>query len=339
MATIVTIPSGGEYRMKMMKKPVTGFVVLCALLWLHPVVARAADSGYKGYSRGHALITVHELKRLIDAGQPKLVILAAQSNEEYGSGHIPGSYQIDRPVCEAPKETQNGVSGNLIDADGFTRLAGRLGIDTDSNVVVYDTKYDATRIWWAFLYYGKGDVRVLDGGIRAWKAAGYPVDMLVPRDRYGNFVARIANPRLRVDTPEIAALHDNGAAQLWDIRDWKEFTGEEQKQGSVRAGRIPGSRRCNWTDFKKKDNPSEWIDAGELQSALKRCGFDRGKEHYFYCLSGVRSTQGIFALYLAGWHLEKLHNYDSSWIGWSRDSSLPIESGPASPGIVSSERR
>jgi thiosulfate/3-mercaptopyruvate sulfurtransferase len=325
--------------MKMMKKLVDGFVVLCALIWLQPVDAHAADSGYKGYSRGHALITVHELKRLIDAGQPKLVILAAQDSEEYGSGHIPGSYQVDRPAYEAPTETQNGVSGNLIDADSFTRLAGRLGIDKDSNVVVYDSKYDATRIWWAFFYYGKGDVRVLDGGIKAWKAAGYPVDMLAPRERAGNFVARIANPRLRVDTPEIAALHGNGAAQLWDNRDLREFTGEELKQGAVRAGRIPGSRHCAWTVFKKMDNPAEWLEAAELKSALNRCGFDRSKEHYFYCQSGVRSTQAFFALYLAGWPLEKLHNYDSSWIGWSREASLPIESGPVSQGSVSAERR
>jgi hypothetical protein len=27
----------------------------------------------------------------------------------------------------------------------------------------------------------------------------------------------------------------------------------------------------------------------------------------------------MFALYLAGWPLERLHNYDSSWIGWSKD--------------------
>jgi thiosulfate/3-mercaptopyruvate sulfurtransferase len=325
--------------MNMMKNSIAGLLVLCALLQFQPVIVHAADFGYKGYSRGHALITVHELKRLIDARQPKLVILAAENNEEYGSGHIPGSYQVDRPVYEAPAETQNGVSGNIIDVEGFTRLTGRLGIDNDSNVVVYDTKYDATRIWWAFLYYGKGDVRVLDGGIRAWKAAGYPVDMLAPPNRTGNFVARIANPRLRVDTPEIAALHGTGAVQLWDNRDLKEFTGEELKQGAVRAGRIPGSRHCDWTVFKKQDNPAEWIDASELQSALKRCGIDRGKEQYFYCHSGARSTQGVFALYLAGWPMEKLHNYDSSWIGWSREASLPIEIGPASPGTVSSERR
>ena len=35
----------------------------------------------------------------------------------------------------------------------------------------------------------------------------------------------------------------------------------------------------------------------------------------------------LFALYLAGWPLEKLHNHDSSWIGWSKDDRLPMEAG------------
>jgi thiosulfate/3-mercaptopyruvate sulfurtransferase len=316
----------------MMSKLITGIGVLCTLLWHQPIDAHAADAGYKGYQRGDSLITVHELKRLIDAKQPKLVILAAENNVEYSLGHIPGSYQVDRPVYEAAADTQNGVSGNIIDAEGFTRLAGRLGIDQDSTVVVYDSKYDATRIWWAFAYYGKGDVRVLDGGIKAWKAASYPVDNVAPSapERNGAFVARIASPRLRVDTQEIAALQGNGAAQLWDNRDEKEFSGEELKKGAVRAGRIPGSRHSNWTVFKKKENPAEWLDAAEQQTVLKRLGYDSSKEQYFYCQSGVRSTQAIFALYLAGWPLEKLHNYDSSWIGWSRETSLPLESGPVS---------
>jgi thiosulfate/3-mercaptopyruvate sulfurtransferase len=49
----------------------------------------------------------------------------------------------------------------------------------------------------------------------------------------------------------------------------------------------------------------------------------------------VRSTQAIFALYLAGWQLEKLHNYDSSWIGWSKNKELPLVTGlPTVPTIA-----
>ena len=311
---------------RIMLSPYLAGVIL--LLVLTPL-AFAGQPGYKGYARGEALITVQELKRLIDARDPKLVILAAENSVEYRLGHIPGSRQVDRPVIEAPPETQNGITGNIIDAAGFTALAQHLGINADSTVVVYDTKYDATRLWWAFTYYGKGDVRVLDGGIKAWKAAGYPVDLLAPATsfRQGNFVAAIKKPFLRVETPEVVAIQDAPNAQLWDARDRKEFTGEELKKGAFRSGRIPGSRHSDWALFKKKDNQAEWLSAAELHRVLERLGYDRNKEQYFYCQSGVRSTQAIFALYLAGWPLEKLHNYDSSWIGWSKDVALPLETG------------
>ncbi len=53
-----------------------------------------------------------------------------------------------------------------------------IGLDPDSKIVVYDYKYDATRLWWAFYSYGKTDVRILDGGIKAWTRAGFPTDMV-----------------------------------------------------------------------------------------------------------------------------------------------------------------
>ena len=312
----------------MMKKIVQLSIVAVVTVTMLVTTLMAKETGFKGYPRGDALITVHELKHLIDAKTPKVVIVAAENNVEYRLGHIPGSYQVDRPVIEAPPETQGGIVGNLIDAAGFTSLAQRLGINRDSTVVVYDTKYDATRLWWAFTYYGKENVRVLDGGVKAWRDAGYSVDLLAPDNATsGNFVASVSRPGLRVDTPDILKLKQNSKAQLWDNRDRKEFCGEELKKGAVRAGRIPWGEHSDWALFKKKDNQAEWLTAVEVKAILEKQGYDSTKEQYFFCQSGVRSTQAIFALYLSGWSLGKLHNYDSSWIGWSRDQSLPIETG------------
>ena len=268
--------------------------LLAAVLMIASVsVSIAADSGYKGFPRGNALISVQELKRLIDARDSGLVILAAENSVDYHLGHIPGSYQVDRPAIEAPPETQNGITGNIIDAAGFTRLVQSLGINRGSKVVVYDSRYDATRLWWAFTYYGKGDVRVMDGGLKAWKAAGYPVDLLAPAapTRSGTFIARVLLPSLRVDTTEIVTAQSSSTAQIWDNRDLKEFTGEELKKGAYRAGRIPGSSHSNWVLFKTRENPAEWLTATELHRVLHKLGYDRSKEQYFYCQSGVRSTR------------------------------------------------
>jgi thiosulfate/3-mercaptopyruvate sulfurtransferase len=313
----------------MKKITILSFLAFLSFLFLPTAGANAEQSGYKGFPRGHALITVQELKGLLDAGDPRLVVIAAEDSVGYRTGHIPGAFQLDRPDYAASPDTQNGVTGNIIGAAGFTDLARRLGINRDSTVVVYDAKVDATRLWWAFTYYGKSGVRVLDGGIKSWKAAGYPVEVLIPDApaQPGNFVAKVALPHLRVDTGDIVALRDNPAAQLWDTRSISEFTGETRKKGAYRAGRIPGGLHAEWTLFKKRDNRSEWLTAAEIKPLLSELGFDPEKDQYFYCQSGVRTTQVLFALYLSGWQFEKLHNYDSSWIGWSKDDSLPLETG------------
>jgi len=316
-------------------------MAVVALFILTATAVVAEDTGYKGFPRGRALITVQELKHLIDAKNPQLVILAAENSVEYRLGHVPGSRQVDRPDIEAPPETQNGVTGNIIDSDGFTRLARKLGISRDSIVVVYDTKYDATRLWWAFTYYGKGDVRVLDGGVKAWKEAGYPIDLLAPDPpaQSGTLTAKVALPSLRVETAAIIAAETSSKAQIWDNRDIREFTGEELKKGAYRAGRIPGSAHSDWALFKKKENQAEWLSAFEVTALLQRLGYDRSREQYFYCQSGVRSTQALFALYLSGWPVDKLHNYDSSWIGWSKDTTLPLLTGlPTAPRAAQAGR-
>ncbi|HIJ97120.1 MAG TPA: sulfurtransferase [Desulfuromonadales bacterium] len=313
----------------MIKECVRRGLVAVAAMILSFTAAGAQELHYKGFSRGSALITVQELKQLIDAKDPKLVVLASENNVEYFLGHIPGSHQIDRPAIEAPAASQGGITGNIVSAADFTRLAQRLGIDQDSKIVVYDSQYDATRLWWALTYYGKANVRVLDGGIKAWRSAGYTVDLLAPPlpIRNGTFVAKVAVPSLRVDTSDIIAVQKNHLGQIWDNRSIKEFTGEELKKGASRPGRIPGSLHNDWAQFKTKENKAEWRSANEIKALISTLGYEKNKDHYFYCQSGVRSTQALFALYLTGWPLEKIHNYDSSWIGWSRDTNLPLESG------------
>jgi thiosulfate/3-mercaptopyruvate sulfurtransferase len=138
-----------------------------------------------------------------------------------------------------------------------------------------------------------------------------------------------------VETSEIVALQDTSKGQLWDNRDTKEFRGEELKKGAYRKGRIPWGKHADWTIFKTKQNAAEWISAADAQALLDKLSVDPKKDQYFFCQSGVRSTQALFTFYLLGVPLNKLHNYDSSWIGWSKDPSLPIVSGdPSEPSVA-----
>ena len=59
--------------------------------------------------------------------------------------------------------------------EALEALFSRLGVDTDSQVVVYDQRdgVTAARLWWMLRYMGHEAVAVLDGGWTAWTGAGY----------------------------------------------------------------------------------------------------------------------------------------------------------------------
>uniref|UniRef100_A0A7S3B532 Rhodanese domain-containing protein n=1 Tax=Haptolina ericina TaxID=156174 RepID=A0A7S3B532_9EUKA len=94
--------------------------------------------------------------------------------------------------------------------------------------------------------------------------------------------------------------------------------------GAAQAGRIPwASARLEWSCFRQADG--RWRDPEEIREiAAELMGAapgDGGGPHYFYCQSGVRTTQLIFGLALADWPLRELLNYDGSWVEWSHQAT------------------
>jgi len=289
-----------------------------------------AFAGYKGYVRDNVIITPKQLKALMDKKEPKLVILAVARLDQYLRGHIPGAIRVWRPDYEPPKNKPFPFEGMIINRIQFQKFARRLGIDNDSIVVIYDHKYDATRLWWAFFLYGKRDCKVLDGGFQAWEAAGYPVDHLrrgKPK-KVGNFVAKDPLPGWTASMEDVWRAKTDPEIQLWDDREWNEWTGAKLKHGAFRKGRIPWAKFLNWKEFKmpvkKGEPPTAFKPASEVLKVIKKHGMDRNKDQIFYCQSGVRTTTPIFVLYMLGWDVNKLHNFDGSWIEWSYYKENPV---------------
>jgi len=102
-----------------------------------------------------------------------------------------------------------------------------------------------------------------------------------------------------------------------------EFNGRVTLAGAACAGRIPwASKRLDWDAFRRADGT--WRDASEVRQIARELMNAEPADDLdlvFYCQSGVRTTQLIFGLCRAGWPLEKLKNYDGSWVEWSHLAS------------------
>jgi rhodanese-related sulfurtransferase len=93
---------------------------------------------------------------------------------EYLAEHIPGAVFFDYARVADP---DNPLPRKFPPAQRFADEVGALGIDNGTHVVAYDTLglYSAARAWWLFRQYGYDNVSILDGGLKQWKASGFPV--------------------------------------------------------------------------------------------------------------------------------------------------------------------
>ena len=110
------------------------------------------------------------------------------------------------------------------------------------------------------------------------------------------------------------------------MRTREEFTGEIQKKGASRKGRIPTSILSDWANSIEYSGDKTIKDPETIRKLLASKGITKDKNVIIYCHSGVRSAHTTFVLtQVLGF--ENVSNYDGSWIEWSFNESLPIEEG------------
>jgi thiosulfate/3-mercaptopyruvate sulfurtransferase len=191
------------------------------------------------------------------------------------------------------------------------------GVSRDRPVVVYDDgdSMAAARAWWTLRYFGHPDVRVLDGGYRAWAAAGCPVTTDEPAPAPGGFTARPGGLPV-LDAAGAAELARAG--RLLDARAAERYRGETEPVDPV-AGHIPGAVSVPTAGNAAADGT--FLPPGELAG---RFAFLGGGPVGVYCGSGVTAAHEVLALALAGLPAAL---YVGSWSEWITDPARPVATG------------
>ena len=233
--------------------------------------------------------------------------------------HIPGAHflDVDEDLSGPPGEGRHPLPA----ADDFAAAAANAGIGSDSAVVAYDEGGEggAARLWWLLRHFGHDEAAVLDGGLRAWIAAGGPLDDLPPRpwssgERF--------EPRERADdvagAAEIAERLERGdeSIALVDARAPARYRGEVEPIDPV-AGHIPGARNEPFTSLAPE---GRYLDAEELRARLDP---GDGRELVAYCGSGITAATLVLAAEVAGLGARL---YPGSWSDWC-SRGLPVASG------------
>lgn len=115
--------------------------------------------------------------RVLD-GSWHLPVANRNARLEYKAGHIPGALFFDIDECADQKA--NYCPHMLPSVSAFEEYVGKLGINNNTHVVVYDNNdtfpvFSAQRVWWTFRSFGHDKISVLEGGLRKWCSEGNPL--------------------------------------------------------------------------------------------------------------------------------------------------------------------
>lgn len=239
----------------------------------------------------------------------------------YRTGHIPGAVYVDLDSQLAGPPSPEAGRHPLPEIDALTEAARSWGIDDTSPVVVYDDNGNlaAARAWWLLRWGGHRDVRLLDGGLTAWRDSGMRLSTGDTPVRPGSVTLRAGSlPTATID--DVAALgSDHSKTVLVDARAAERYRGEVEPI-DPRAGRIPGAISVPTSE--NVDESGRFRAASELRERFAQAGVTDGTPVVAYCGSGVNAAHEIAALEIAGLSGTL---FPGSWSQWSADPARPAE--------------
>jgi thiosulfate/3-mercaptopyruvate sulfurtransferase len=246
--------------------------------------------------------------------------------DDYLAAHIPGAVYFD---VDAVSDHSNPLPHMFPSAEQFGRDVGGLGVANGNTVVIYDAGgwVAAPRVWWMFLSYGHRDIRILNGGLKKWRAEGRPVESGEVTARPATFKASYETRRVRSIEAMIANVKSR-AEQVIDARAADRFEGRvPEPRAGIRSGHIPGALNLPYNNlFDAATGTMKPLE--ELRKAFAGAGVDTEKPIITSCGSGVSAGVLTLALYRLG--VEDTALYDGSWSEWGKADGPAIATGPAS---------
>lgn len=287
------------------------------------------------------LVTPAELSEM-SKSEP-VVIIDTRDPATYAAGHIPGAVNIHDIFTYLATSTPEGVAAMR---EKFAGIFGAAGLSGTETAVVYEQSMNtgfgqSCRGYVLLTYLGYPKVKILHGGYAAWTAAGMPTATDVPAPAPKTFPLDAAAMGILVDLQAMkAAVADPNIVKL-DTRDVDEWIADSSspygKDFCPRKGRIPGARWIEWYRMMKPSAAGPMFKSrDEILAECATVGVTPKTPVVLYCFKGARASNTLVALKEAG--IENVTLYFGSWNEWSRDPSLPIESGlpykPASAEVV-----
>jgi thiosulfate/3-mercaptopyruvate sulfurtransferase len=292
--------------------------VVAALVLVFPGGAARAEIG---------IISPAEADKLITAAEPAkrpIVLDTRGGYKDYFRGHLPTAHHLN---FDTLRGTDNGVPVQYLPDDLTRALLIRAGVDKDRTHLIYatgerlpnDEILSASMVAYVLEKYGVTDIRIVDGGLPAWKAAKLPVT----QEYFGNPKGTLpekGNPGIALTVDDV--LKRKPGTVLVDARPHNEYVGDDDIW--LRKGHIPGAISFHWARLMAVDNTHQFLPFEKVKADLEAAGLTPDREILVYC--GTSREGSLLRFYLR--HVAKYPNvrlYEGSWKEYVSLKQLPTE--------------
>jgi thiosulfate/3-mercaptopyruvate sulfurtransferase len=248
-----------------------------------------------------------------------------KGEREFLEAHIPGAVYagLDRDLSDLSKPKLGRHP--LPDESAFSNTLSRWGWTPRSRVVAYDDNggaLAAARLWWMLRICGI-ESSVLDGGWRAWREAGLPLEQGEARPREPTQAEVQFDPAQIVYYEELEQLRGEESSLVLDARGAARYRGEIEPIDPV-AGHVPGALNRPFAD--NLDANGRFKSPARLRGEFASIMGSRDpREVIHMCGSGVTAAHNLLAMEAAGLHGSRL--FAPSWSGWVSDPDRPVAKG------------
>ncbi|WP_272573445.1 3-mercaptopyruvate sulfurtransferase [Providencia sp. PROV259] len=240
--------------------------------------------------------------------------------QHYLEEHIPNAQffhqdEIADKTCDLPHM--------LPSSEVFSQAVGSMGIDNDTQVIIYSQNnlFSSPRAWWTFTTMGCKNVKILAGGIEAWKAEGFATqsgEVTPPTHKQFKASRKDTNA---LNQQQVLDVVNEGQIQIIDARAAPRFLAQApEPRPGLRMGHIPGSKNVPWDLLVAN---GEFKSPEDLKAIFAEQGVDIQAPSITTCGSGMTAAVVLMALTLLG--NDNIRLYDGSWAEWGQDNGLPIE--------------
>ncbi len=252
---------------------------------------------------------------------------ASDKGSTFDFPHVAGAQWAPYALWRGPKDNP----GALPSADDLGALIRRLGIDTSTPVVIVYNGGDATdfgaaaRVYWTLKVAGLKQLAILNGGIKAWSAAGLPlVTAASAAPAPSHFELKIDHELIATRT-QVAQVLAAGKSRVIDARPREYFEGGARHPLARAPGTLVGAKNVDSDVWFAPDG--NVLPIAELRRIAAQQGVATDQPTVSFCNTGHWAATNWFVLSeLLDQH--RISLYPESMVDWSR-SGLAMQNVPS----------